>query len=126
MSCTCPTTGQRLTSNAAREDLPAPLPPSMRTTGFAAATARTSCSISAAACSRAAATGSSLLEGTDDASERPSGDPDEGDSDHEQRDDVGLEAQTLLATHVHADRNGDATAAATLAAVAAAATETGV
>src|SRR5690606_28687661 len=103
----------RRTSVPARLVLPAPLRPSMRTTGFAAARETIASSTAVAAASSAAATGSGLLlEEADDTAERASGDPHERNRDREERDDVRLEAQVVAPADVGAHRDRPPTAAA--------------
>src|SRR6478736_9441 len=113
-SCTRPVRGQRATSRRARVVFPAPLCPSMSTTGFDTPSSRTASRTRAAAVSRAAATGSALLlEGADDTAERTPGYPHEGDRDGQKRDDVRLEADVSPTPDVCADWHGVAASAET-------------
>src|SRR6478609_8087349 len=111
-SCTRPVRGQRATSRRARVVFPAPLCPSMSTTGFDTPSSRTASRTRAAAVSRGAATGSALLlEGADDTAERTPGYPHEGDRDGQKRDDVRLEADVSPTPDVCADWHGVAASA---------------
>src|SRR5690554_2092787 len=104
--------GQLAATSRASVDFPAPARPSINTIGLAAATSTMASMTSAAARLSASATGSLLLEGTDDAGECATGDADERDRHSEKRDDVRFEPQPFLSSHVNAERNRHASSAA--------------
>src|SRR6478752_7128591 len=106
--------GQRATSSRASVVFPAPLRPSISTTGLDAPSPRTASRMRVAAASSAAASGSGLpLECADDTAEGAPRDPHEGNRDSQQRDDVRLEPQVVALAHVPAERSRPASAAAT-------------
>src|SRR6187551_2507746 len=98
--------GQRATSSRASVVFPAPLRPSISTTGLEAPSPRTASRMRVAAASNAAASGSGLpLECADDTAEGATHDPHEWDRDGDERHDVRLEPQVVSLEHVSAEGN---------------------